>query len=119
MSRGKKQSQQPRPFYPNYEVTKAEDYKLVYSTGMFGGLDPNDARIIFYCDRVEPEMDSKRPGGMRTKEVHRELQVEVHMSPLQFKTIAKFMTDRVNRLEQKVGELVASNEEEETPIHIS
>ena len=86
---------------------------------MFGGLDPNDARIIFYCDRVEPEMDKNRPGGMRTKVVHRELQVEVHMSPLQFKTIAKFMTDRVNRLEQRLGKIISSEEEENTPIHIS
>jgi hypothetical protein len=118
MSR-RRQSQPPEPFFPDYEVTKADDYKLVYSTGMFGGLDPNDARLIFYCDRVEPEMDSSRPGAMRTRLVHRELQVEVHMSPLQFKTVAKFMTDRVKRLEQRFGELVASKEEEETPSHIS
>jgi hypothetical protein len=112
------QSKEPGLIFPDYEVTKAEGYKLVYSTGMFGGLDPNDARLIFYCDRVEPEMDSKRPGGMRTRLVHRELQVEVHMSPLQFKTIARFMTDRVNRLEQRFGELVVPEEEEKTPSHI-
>jgi hypothetical protein len=119
MSRERKQAQQPRPFYPDYEVKKADDYKLVYATGMFGGLDPNDARIIFYCDRVEPEMDKNRPGGMRTKVVHRELQVEIHMSPLQFKTIARFMNDRVKRLEKRFGELTSSGEEEDTPIHIS
>ena len=119
MSRRRRQPQQPIPFFPDYEITKAEDYKLVYSTGMFGGLDPNDARLIFYCDRVEPEMDSNRPGGMRTRVVHRELQVEVHMSPLQFKTVAKFMTDRINRLEKRFGELVAPEEEDETPSHIS
>jgi hypothetical protein len=102
-----------------FEVTKAEDYKLVYATGIFGGLDTNDGRLIFYCDRVEPEMHNHRPGGMRTKLIQRELQVEVHVSPWQFKTIAKFMTERVNKFEQRAGELVAPDEEEDTPSHIS
>ena len=57
---------------------------MKHSTGIFGGLNPNNARMIFFLDRLDPEMIKDQPGQMRTEKINRELQVEVHMSPYAF-----------------------------------
>jgi hypothetical protein len=46
---------------PEFEDTKNPDYKYVYANGVFGGLDPNGGRMIFYLDRLEPETVKNPP----------------------------------------------------------
>jgi len=86
-------------------ITKSPDFKLVYSSGVFGGLNPLDARMTFFVDRVMPKVDASKPGQMITGAVERELQVEVHMSPQQFISIYRWMQNHIERLE-KEGVLV-------------
>lgn len=118
MLRRDRRSDQPIRAPPDFTVTKSENYQLVYSTGIFGGVNPNDGHLIFYCDRMEPEMDRQQLGRMQATNIHRELQVEVHMSPSQFKTMARFMTERVRMLEERIGQL-KEQEEDDAPSHIS
>jgi len=88
---------------PEFEDAKSPDYRYVYATGVFGGLDPNDGRMIFYLDRVEPETMKKPIGRQKVKKIIRELQVEVHVSPSQYKNIARWMMRNVRQFEDFFG----------------
>jgi len=89
---------------PRFEDAKAPDYKYVYATGVFGGLDPNDGKLIFFLDRFEPEtVNEPFPGTQKLKKVIRELQVEVHVSPGQFKNIWMWMGEHIKHYEQMFG----------------
>jgi hypothetical protein len=88
---------------PEFEDSKSPDYKYVYASGVFGGLSPNDGRIIFFLDRLEPETVKEPVGSQRVKKIIRELQVEVHLTPSQFKSTAMWMTDHVKKFEEIFG----------------
>lgn len=90
-------------------VTKSPDFRLVYTNGIFGSLTPLEGRMIFYVDRVIPEMVEDVPGKMRTSSVERELQVEVHMSPQQFLSISRWMQNHIKRM-VKEGVLAVKEE---------
>jgi hypothetical protein len=89
---------------PKFEDVKSPNYMYVYATGVFGGLDPNGGRMIFFLDRIEPEtVNEPTPGAQKVKKVVRELQVEVHVSPTQFKSIALWMNRHVKQYEELFG----------------
>lgn len=91
---------------PEFEDTKSPDYKYVYATGVFGGLDPDDGKLIFFLDRIEPEtVREPHPGAQKVKKIVRELQVEVHVSPAQFKRIWLWMGEHIKRFEETFGEI--------------
>ena len=86
-----------------FEDSKSEQYKSIYITGFFGGMNPADAQVIFYLDRLEPETSNNPPGRMKLKKIKRELQIEVHMTPLQFKALSDWMNQRIADYEKKLG----------------
>jgi hypothetical protein len=64
-----------------FEDSKSEQYRYVFATGVFGGVNSNDGQMIFYLDRFEPEtVSTPRPGAQKLTKITRELQVEVHMT---------------------------------------
>lgn len=81
----------------NFEDAKSADFKYVYSNGAFGGIVPNDARIIFYLERLVPKtkQEGEDKGTVIMGKVVRELQVEVHMSPQEFVTLWDWMGKRI------------------------
>jgi hypothetical protein len=89
---------------PKIEVAESPDFRVVYASGVFGGLDPNDSRIIFFLDRLKPKIKSGGKGRMELDKVEREMQVEVHMSPHQFMAVAKWMADHAQRFGKKIKE---------------
>ena len=114
-----KQRQQPPQAPPPFETTKAEHYRYVYSSGVYGGVNPKDAHLIFFLNRLEPESVQGRPGSMRTAKVNQELQVEVHMSPVEFKRVAGFMASRIKLYEDQFGEIPTGppdEDKEENPL---
>ena len=84
------------------EIVESPDYKPVYATGVFGGLDPNSGRVIFFLDRIKPKMKKNPRGGMEMDRIERQLQVEIHMSASQFASVAKWMMDHVQRVHKSV-----------------
>lgn len=119
MSR-RNQRQSAPPQTPDFEITKSPEYRAVYASGVFGGLDPNDARMIFWLDRLEPELVPRgSPGQTRVGRVNRELQVEIHVSPAQFKTIHQWMGRHIERHEKRFGEIQLGPEKtDENPLVI-
>ena len=88
----------------------------VYANGVFGGLDPNGGRMIFYLDRVEPEtLNQPTPGAQIVKKIIRELQVEVHMSPTQFKSTAMWMAEHIKRYEETFGSIPMEPKQQKPP----
>lgn len=96
----------------DFEVEDAEDFDLKFATGAFGGLNPNDGRIIFYVDRIETEGIEGQPGKERMSKVVRERQVEVHMTPHVWKSLAQWMMQHVKKYEDKMGEIQMPTDEE-------
>lgn len=104
----KKSSQRQRKqaiVAPTFEATKSPEYRYVYATGVYGGINPGDGSMIFYLNRIEPEAMPGQPGRMRTDRINQELQVEVHMSPREFKSVAQWMTRHVQEYEQRFEEI--------------
>ncbi len=89
---------------PEFEDTKSEQYRYVFATGIFGGVQPNDAHIIFSLDRTEPQtVSTPQPGSQALKKIVRELQVEVHMTPTAFKFMADWMNRHIEQYEKMFG----------------
>jgi hypothetical protein len=110
MIKRKTESKKPRTAKrPKIEVTERPDYKVVYASGVFGGLDPHDSRIIFFLDRLKPKMKSGDKGAMELEKVERELQVEVHMSPHQFISVAKWMMGHAQSFGKKMKSKTAKD----------
>jgi hypothetical protein len=84
------------------EISEGDGYKVVYASGVFGGLDPHDGRIVFFLDRIKPKMKNDPKGAMELEKINRELQVEVHMSPPQFASVAKWMIEHVHQFEKRI-----------------
>ena len=93
--------------------TKSPEYRSIYTTGIFGGLHPDDAYMIFFQDRIHTETESET-GGQRIAELIREAQVEVHMSPSQFKRIYLWMQKRIADYESVFGSIVIEPKKEKT-----
>jgi hypothetical protein len=90
---------------PAFSLSKSPEYKIVFASGVFGGINPNDAQMIFYLDRFEPELVPDQPGTQRLSKINREFQVEIHVTPSQFKSIAQWMTQHVQNYEKNFGEI--------------
>jgi len=109
MTPQRREVRSPRRTPPQFEITKSPDFKSIYTTGVFGGTSPNDCRIIFYQDRLEPAiLPGGAPGQMTTKNINRELQAEVHMTPVAFKSLAQWMNQHVKTFEERFGEIMGS-----------
>ncbi|UCD03349.1 MAG: hypothetical protein JSV63_01800 [Candidatus Aenigmatarchaeota archaeon] len=100
MKRKTKSAAKRKGKVPKIEVTEGSGFRPVYASGVFGGLDPNDGRLIFFLDRLKPSV-KKGKTVMELSKVEREMQVEVHMSPNQFMSVAKWMNEHVRRLGKK------------------
>jgi hypothetical protein len=87
-----------------FTSVQSPEYKSVYTTGIMGGLTPDDAYLIFFKDSIRPETDPET-GNTIISEIIRESQVEVHMSPSQFKRIFLWMQSRVVGYENVWGEI--------------
>lgn len=90
---------------PEFVVTEREGMPLLYATGVFGGLAPNDARMIFVADRLELE-PADTPGDQKVKRINQEVQAEIHMSPATFKSVALWMIGHVERFEKTFGKIL-------------
>ena len=86
---------------PRFEITESPGFRPIYASGVFGGLDTNDGRMIFFLDRIRPKMGGKPSGGMELEKINREMQVEVHMTPPQFMSVAKWMSEHSERFREK------------------
>ncbi len=72
---------------------------MTYINGVFGGLSPDEGRMIFYVDRLVPEVLNDPPGAMKMQKIDRELVVDVRMSAAQFRSIAEWMVSHVRELD--------------------
>ena len=100
---------------PKFTLSTSSDYKDFFSSGVLGGMSPADCRIIFFVDRLQPEMVPERAGRMRISNLKRELLAEVHMTPVQFKTMANWMNRHIQQYERRFGVISAKKDESEPP----
>jgi hypothetical protein len=87
---------------PKYVLGKGEKFQSVYATGAYGGVDCSDAHIIFYADRIEPEID-ENSGEMRVGKIARDLIIDIRMTPAEFIALAAWMNRHVERFREETG----------------
>jgi hypothetical protein len=97
-------------------MNKHSDYRVVAATGVFGGLNPIEGHIIFYTDRFEPTSDNS--GKMSLGSINRELQVEIHLSPVAFKSISEWMTKQVKDFETREKQQIGTAKLGEPPPRV-
>jgi hypothetical protein len=88
---------------PDFEIMESENFRVIYTMGAFGGLAPNDGRMVLYIDLFKTKPVRGEPGKEELDKVVRERQVEVHMSPATWKSIAKWMMAHVESFEKQFG----------------
>ena len=88
---------------PEFEIKDSEVFKIIYATGAFGGLAPNDGRIILFVERLQTGPVRGQPGQERVEKVIRERLVEIHVTPATWKSIARWMQDHVTNFEKQFG----------------
>ena len=89
---------------PIIEDKRSPDYKSLFATSVFGGLTPDDPKIIFFRDEVVLETDKEQNYGvLKISKIIREALIEIHMTPTQFKRIALWMTQNVAWYENNFG----------------
>lgn len=99
---------------PEIKISKQPEYRIVAATGVFGGLvGPAEGRLIFYLDRLEPKSDTA--GKLSLGSVNRELQVEVHVCPSTFKSIAEWMAKHVKEFEEREKQEIKPAKMDERP----
>jgi len=101
-----------------FEDAKSSEYRYIYTTGAFGAIVPNDARIIFYLDRLSPitVAEGDKAGTVTTSKIIRELQVEIHMSPQQFVNLWLWMTERIQAYKKTFPEFPLNTPDLETTV---
>lgn len=102
---------------PDMEVEESEDFREIHVDGVFGSLDPNGAKLTVYTQERKLKMkESGRPGEMDLEKIIFETQAELHMSPVQFKSMLKWMEQKLEQYEDQFGEIEAKPEQGRTDV---
>jgi hypothetical protein len=88
---------------PEFEIKESENFKVIYAMGAFGGLAPNDGRMVLYMDLIKTKPVRGEPGKEELDKIIRERLVEIHMSPATWKSMAKWMMAHVETIEKQIG----------------
>jgi len=83
------------------ETTRSPDFKQIYAIGAIGGHSPYDFRIAFYNDSPKPTIE----GGKSITVMERKIDMEVILSPLAAKELARWLAEHVKDYENKFGEI--------------
>ena len=73
-------------------------------SGFFGGVNPQEGNISFFTDNLIPQLGAN-PGQITLDTVQHDFVVNIKMSPLVFKRMAKLMSEHVKRYEKAYGEI--------------
>lgn len=80
-----------------------EEFRSVHATGAYGGgIGCGDAHIIFYADRIDPEIDEDS-GDMRVGKIVRDLIIEIRMMPAEFTALTAWVNRYVERFGEESG----------------
>ena len=83
------------------ETTRSSEFKQVYAIGAIGGHSPYDFRIAFYNDSPKPQKE----GGKSITVMERKIDMEVILSPLAAKELARWLGEHIKDYEKKFGEI--------------
>ncbi len=81
---------------PRIELTYSPEFKIVYGSGVFGGLHGSEGTLMFFIDRPIAEMGEGQ--NMALSHIERELQLEVHISYGAFESTHKWMGDNLEKV---------------------
>jgi len=92
------------------EISKSKDFKQVYAIGAVGGHGPYDFRIAFYNDSPKSFSESKD-----LQVIDRKIEVEIIISPLAAKELAKWLNAHVQDYERMFGKVEKPSETGKEP----
>ncbi|MHA2394958.1 MAG: DUF3467 domain-containing protein [Promethearchaeota archaeon] len=95
---------------PTIKITKNDEFRELFASGVFGGMNPNKCSMVFFNDK--PQLNIVKANQFDVSEVKRELLTEIIVTPVQFKSIAKWMARNIKAYENRFGEITLRKEKE-------
>ncbi len=83
------------------ETTRSSEFKQIYAIGAIGGHSPYDFRIAFYNDSPKIQRD----GNKNITVMERKIEMEIILSPLAAKELARWLEEHIKDYEKKFGEI--------------
>ena len=83
------------------ETTRSSEFKQIYAIGAIGGHSPYDSRIAFYNDSPKIQRD----GNKNITVMERKIEMEIILSPLAAKELARWLEEHIKDYEKKFGEI--------------
>lgn len=89
------------------ETENDPNFKVAFTDGAFGNLNPLSGRMAFYVDVPENEtgnlvVGETKPPEIYTNKIKRVILIDLRMSPELFKSIGKLMNDQIANYEKMV-----------------
>ncbi len=99
---------------PKIIVEKHKDYRTIVVDGVFGGHKPGAFEIIVYTDELEPdEALAAVPTAKEKVKVKRTVQCRLVLSPVQAKSLEKWLSTQLQAYEKKFGKIPFPAEKEQ------
>jgi len=89
---------------PKIVYDDPDELPEIFVTGVFGGVSPLGATIIPYVEDPVFESAGFTP-ELRISEVKRTPKVRIRMTPVAFKSMAQWMTKRLEQYEERFGKI--------------
>lgn len=108
--KSKPEKKQPKP--TPIEVVTAPDCRVLHVSGVIGSVTLNEGTLMVYTET--PTLASPK-GITQVDRVEREIGVILKMSPFQWQSIIRFMQQRLQLLEKRIGALPKPEKQGDEP----
>jgi hypothetical protein len=100
---------------PSVVITKSPDYRTIPVSHIFTALIETEGKLLVFTNKLEVAIG--QDGKAKLGKVIRELQVELHFSPQEFKEVANLMVKVVKDFEERHKTKIKSIKEKEKPLY--
>ena len=94
-----------RPKKLKFNLTNSDSYHEYFITGALGGMNPNKCSITIFHDKPVLTIPEGSTNKINVKEINREVQATINMTPTQFKQMAMWMSRTLQAYEKRFGKI--------------
>ena len=102
-----------RKIKPKFKLNYSENYRELFATGAFGGMNPNKCSIVFFNDKPVISLPDDGSPRLNVNEINRELQASIILAPVQFKQVAEWMIKNIQAYESRFGKIELRKEDKD------
>lgn len=91
---------------PDFEEKWSKDFRSINVDSIFGGISPKGAKVTIQTDINSPAIKKRgKPGQQELGKVIKKNQIQLEMSPVQFKSVVRWMQKQLKKYEETYGEI--------------